>query len=168
MLRTFCALLAAAVLLFPSDAASQLEERGLEDSRERLITLFSELSPHEDVQIATPSLFIEEGRARFLGSDVVEVSAEGQTVPLDLRDIRSVSVRRGHGVKGGLWGLGSGILVGTFAGLLIAGFDCANPVACADTEKRGAVRYGMVFGVVGAATGYLWGRLDQDWVPIFP
>ena len=168
MLRTSFALVAAAALLLPSGAAAQVPEPGPEHARERLVTLFSELSPHEDVQIATPVLFIEEGRARFVGSDVVEVSARGQTVPLDLRDIRSVSVRRGHGVKGALWGLGSGILVGTFSGLLIAGYDCTNPVACADTERRGAIRYGIVFGVVGAATGYLWGRLDQDWVPIFP
>lgn len=168
MLRTPFALAAAAALLLPSDAAAQAGEPRPQDARERLVTLFSGLSPQEDVQIATPSLFIEEGRARFLGPDVVEVSAEGQTVPLDLRDIRSVSVRRGHGVKGAIWGLGSGVLVGTFSGLLIAGFDCTNPVACADTEKRGAVRYGIVFGIVGAATGYLLGRMDRDWVPIFP
>jgi hypothetical protein len=139
-------------------------------TRDRLTTLFSDLSPEEDVQIVTPSLFIEEGAYRGLGTDVVRVGVPGgsQTVPVDFRDIRSVSVRRGHAVKGALWGLGSGALVGGFTGFVVGGYSCNTPQGCNDLERRGAVRYGIVFGIVGAAAGYVLGRMDRDWVPVFP
>lgn len=163
------AALVATTLLVPSVLAAQ-DPTLAPGTRDRLTTLFSDLSPEEDVQIVTPSLFIEAGAYRGMGMDLVRVGVPGgnETVPVDFRDIRSVSIRRGHEIEGALWGLGSGLLVGGVTGLLVGGYACNTPQGCSDQERSGAVRYGIVFGLAGAAAGYLFGRLDRDWVPVFP
>jgi len=162
--------LVAAVALFcaPNAVLAQGVTPGGSSSQQRLVSLFSGLSPNQDVQIVASTMFIEQGEFREVRPDVVEVSSAGETVPVDLNDIRSVSLRSGHGLKGALWGLGSGLLAGSVSGLMIASFDCRSPAGCDYQERQGAIRGGILMGVTGAITGYLLGRADAYWKPVFP
>jgi hypothetical protein len=158
----------AAVLLAPAGSAAQEPAIGSQESQERLIALFSALSPDENVRIVTPVLFIDDGMFRGLRQEVVEVSMSGETFPVNLDDIRAISLRSGHGLKGAVWGVGAGLLVGSVGGMMVGSFDCNTPLGCNDSERQGALRGAVVIGLAGAITGFLVGRSDDYWKPVFP
>ena len=159
---------AAFLLSGTADMTGQEVPVVLVTSQERLHALFSELSPNRHVQVVTPGLLVEDGEVRALSTSVVELSQDGTPVSVDLDDIRAVSVRSGHSIQGMLWGLGAGLLVGSVSGLMVASFNCQTPVGCNSAEKEGAVRWGGVLGVLGGATGFMIGRHDVYWRPVFP
>jgi hypothetical protein len=137
-------------------------------SQERLHALFSQLSPNRHVQVVTPGLFVEDGEFLGLGTSVVELSQGGAPVSVELDEIRAVSLRSGHSIQGMLWGLGAGLLVGSVSGLMVGSFNCQTPAGCNSAEKEGAVRWGSVFGVIGGAAGFMIGRHNVYWRPVFP
>jgi hypothetical protein len=158
----------AAVFFAPVQAVAQEPAIGSPQSQERLIALFSGLSPNDNVRIVTPVLFIDDGMFRALRQEVVEVSMSGETFPVNLDDIREISVRSGHGLKGALWGLGAGILAGSVSGMMVGSFSCTTPLGCDNSEKEGALRGAVAIGLAGALTGFLVGRADDYWKPVFP
>lgn len=141
---------------------------GILTPQERLQALFAQVSPAEHVQVVTPLIFVEDAEFVAVGRSVVELNQAGTPVSVELADIRSVSVRAGHSLQGALWGAGSGVLVGAVSGMMAASFTCVTPEACSSAEKEGALRWGTLFGVVGAATGFVIGRYNVYWKPIFP
>jgi hypothetical protein len=156
-----------AAMIAPPAGAGQSPGEG-STSRDRLIELFSGISAESDIQIATPSLFIEEAAFQGLRGPAVRLRRDGETVPVPLDDIRSVAVKRSHALQGSLWGGGAGILVGAVAGMMIGSFGCISEVGCTQTEKEGALRWGIAGGLLGTVTGYLFGRRSVYWHPIFP
>lgn len=135
---------------------------------ERLRLLFTNLEPMDEVQIVTPSHFVEHARFGGVDGASVTVLQDGATVPLELVDIRAVSLRSNHQWQGALWGLGSGVLVGSVTGMMIASFGCVTATGCNNSERQGALLWGAVLGVTGAATGFAIGRTSVYWRPLFP
>lgn len=158
-------LLVATWLAWPSPSAAQpvSPERDA-----RLTGIFADMSPGSSVRVTTPTLFIDEGSFRTLEADVVQIQYGESVVPVSLEDIRTVLVEARHPVKGALWGLGVGALVGSVTGLMVGGFGCTTPEGCASTEHEGAIRWGSVFGVAGAIGGFVIGRYSVYWKPVFP
>ena len=87
---------------------------------------------------------------------------------MNLEEIRAVSVRSAHTVQGSLWGLGSGLLVGSVGGLLVGSFGCKSPTECVDSERDGAIWGAIIVGGLSTAAGFLLGRRDVYWKPVFP
>jgi hypothetical protein len=135
---------------------------------ERLVLLFSGLSPNDGVQIVTQRFFIQNGAFERVGRDSVRVTQYGAVVPVNLDDIIAVSVRSGHGLQGSLWGSGAGILIGTVVGSIVASFGCTTADVCTSSERQGALRLGAFLGVVGASAGFVFGRRSRYWKPVFP
>ncbi|MDA0328777.1 MAG: hypothetical protein O2958_07190 [Gemmatimonadetes bacterium] len=158
-------LLAGLSLLWPTDLSGQ--DRS-ELSQQRLVDLFSSLSPSQRVQIVTPVAFLDEAGYLSVSQDSVEVSWQGATVPVSLDHIRVVSVQSGHALQGTLWGAGTGLLVGSVAGMLIGSFSCTTVQGCNDAERRGLIRLGGALGLTGGALGFFFGRRSLYWKPVFP
>ena len=160
-------LTAVSVCIVPRGIAGQGPGEG--SGRRNLLTeLFSGISVESDVQIVTPSLFIEEATFRGLRGPAIQLSRDDETFPVPLDDIRSVALKRSHALQGTLWGAGSGILVGAVSGMMIGSFGCTSEAGCNQTEKEGALRWGVAGGLVGAVTGYIFGRRSVYWHSIFP
>jgi hypothetical protein len=51
---------------------------------------------------------------------------------------------------------------------MVGSFDCNTPLGCNDSERQGALRGAVVIGLAGAITGFLVGRADDYWKPVFP
>lgn len=138
------------------------------DAGARLVALFSGLSPERPVQIVTPLLFLQEAHFERLGADFVEVTQEGSTIPVDLSQIRAVSLKNGHPLQGTLWGVGVGALVGSMTGLMLTSFHCSPIEPCDEKERAGFFRWGMVGGLGGGLAGFVIGRYTLTWSPVFP
>lgn len=166
MRRHLCFALALAALAgAPTWVAGQ---DGPSSTEERLRLLFGELSPNVEVQIVTPLFFVERASVERVDASSVQVTQGGTTVPLDLIDIRAVSVASNHQWQGALWGFGAGVLVGSITGMMVGSFDCMTASGCNESERRGAIRWGSVFGLGGAAAGFAIGRSTIYWRPVFP
>ncbi len=137
-------------------------------SIERLQTLFATFEAGEALQIVTPRYFVEDAHFEGVDGGTVRLSQSGTEVPLELADIRAVSVRARHSLQGALWGAGAGILVGSLAGMIVGSFDCTTASSCQDAEREGALRWGSVFGIGGAVGGFVIGRYAVYWKPVFP
>jgi len=137
-------------------------------NQQRLHSIFTEMAPDTDVQVVTPMLTIERGTFRHFTDEIVGIEHEDETVPVHLSNIRSLSVRESHPVKGMLWGVGVGALVGTMVGLVSGSFQCRDPIDCADSERDQALAGGIIGGATGLVTGFLIGRLVDFWEPVFP
>lgn len=163
-------LLALVGVLLTAPVAIHAQEAvvGVPSPRERLVRLFSGLSPNDGVQIATQLFFIENGAFERVGHDSVRVTQYGTVVPVNLDEIIAVSVRSGHGLQGSLWGSGAGILIGTVVGSIVASFGCRTAEGCTSSERQGALRLGVFLGVVGASAGFVLGRRSRYWKPVFP
>lgn len=134
----------------------------------RLVEIFSDMSPQRDVQIVTPLLFLEDARFSRLGDDFVEVTTAGTTIPVDLDQIRAVSLKNAHPVQGTLWGIGVGALVGGMSGLMISAFRCKPTQQCDEVERNGLVRWGTISAITGGVAGFVIGRYTLTWQPVFP
>lgn len=134
----------------------------------RLNQLFSRMSVDTGVRVVTPSLFIDHGSFRSVGPEAVQIEYGGRVLPVDLGEIRSVEVEGRHPIKGMLWGLGSGLLVGSVGGMLIGSFYCTDPFDCERDERRGAFIGGASLGAAGAIAGFVIGKYQVSWRPIFP
>jgi hypothetical protein len=165
-LRAFWA--AGLSLLLVTPSAAQTEVGLLPSTQERLIQLFSTMKPRQPVQLVTPLYFVEDGRFESLGRSYVEVTENETTLPFDLADIRSVSVRSHHQIQGAIWGGAAGILIGGVTGMMVASFDCQTLAGCQQLEKDGAIRWATIFGAGGAIGGLVIGRFSVYWKPIFP
>ena len=166
--RTLLAILVLGVLpvlAIPEEVAAQ---PGQAERVERLTDIFSQMSRDAGVRIMTPSLFIDHGSFRSLQPEAVTIEFGNDVIPVELADIRTVQVEQRHPVKGTLWGLGAGLLVGSMAGLLLGSFYCDDPVDCGPEERRGAVIGGTSLGLAGGITGFLIGRYQVSWKPLFP
>lgn len=137
-------------------------------TEERLRLLFSQLQVTDEVQIVTPLFFVERARFESIDSGVVTVSQAGTAVPLDLVDIRAVSLRANRQWQGALWGFSAGVLIGSITGMMVGSFGCVTASGCNDTEREGAIRWGSVLGVSGGAAGFMIGRHSVYWRPVFP
>lgn len=137
-------------------------------TEERLRLLFSQLRVTDEVQIVTPLFFVERARFESIDAGVVNVSQGGTPVPLELVDIRAVSLRSNHQWQGAIWGFAAGVLVGSITGMMVGSFGCVTAEGCNDTEREGAIRWGSVLGVSGAAAGFMIGRHSIYWRPVFP
>ena len=137
-------------------------------SPERLRELFAQLSPRDDLQLTTPVLFIERATFESVSPRSVLVLADGQQTSVNLEEIRAVSVRSAHALQGSIWGLGAGLLVGSVGGLLVGSFGCVTQDECISGERDGAIWGAVVLGGLSAAGGFLLGRRDTYWKPIFP
>ena len=157
--------LALALAGLPSTALGQ---PGQAERVDRLSALFSDMSPETGVRVMTPGLFIEHGSFRGLEPETVRIAYEGTVIPVELGDIRSVQVERHHPIKGMLWGLGSGLLVGSVSGLLVGSFYCEDPVSCESEERRGALIGGASLGAAGGIFGFVIGKYQVSWSPVFP
>lgn len=158
-----------AVLWFAAPWKAEAQEtESTSPSEERLRELFSQLSPHDDLQLTTPVLFIERGTIESVTPRSVLVRTDGQPQAVNLEEIRAVSVRSAHSLQGSLWGLGSGLLVGSVGGLLVGSFGCVTPSECTSSERDGAIWGAIIVGGLSTVTGYLLGRRDAYWKPVFP
>lgn len=137
-------------------------------SEERLRELFAQLSPRDDLQLTTPVLFIERATIESVTPRSVLVLTDGEPRTVNLEEIRAVSVRSAHTVQGSLWGLGSGLLVGSVGGLLVGSFGCKSPTECVNSERDGAIWGAVIVGGLSTVTGFLLGRRDVYWKPVFP
>lgn len=151
--------------LLPHAASAQ---PGQDQRVDQLTSVFSGMREDTGVRVMTPMLFIEHGAFRSLEPESVRIEYGDSVVPVDLGDIRSVQVERHHPVKGMLWGAGSGLLVGAVSGLLVGSFYCDQPVSCESEERRGAVIGGTALGVAGGVVGFLIGKYQVSWSPVFP
>lgn len=152
-------------LAAPSVAQAQ---PGGAEREQRLTRIFSEMSVDTGLRLTTPQLYLEEAWFQSLGPEAVRVEYGGEVVPVELGDIRSVEVAGRHPVKGMLWGLGAGVLVGSVSGMLVGSFYCTDPFECRNEEKRGAYIGGASLGAAGAIGGFLIGKYQISWRPIFP
>lgn len=162
--RVLLALAVAAVAL-PGAAMAQPGEA---EREARLNELFSRMSVDTGVRVITPRLFIDHGAFRSVSPEAVSIEYGGELVPVDLGDIRSVEVEGRHPVQGMLWGLGSGLLVGSVGGMLFGSFYCTDPFDCEREERRGAYIGGAALGAAGAIGGFVIGKYQISWRPIFP
>jgi hypothetical protein len=160
--------LSLASLLCPMDAHAQTPTGSRPSTHERLVALFSELSPNQAVQIVTPQYLLENAYVEGLSQGIVALRQEGTRVSLDLTEVRSVSIRDNHWLQGTLWGGSLGALVGGLAGMMVSSFDCTTATSCNDAERAGAIRWATVFGVGGAVGGFVIGRYSFYWKPVFP
>jgi hypothetical protein len=165
MLRTPLAYLFVTASLGASSVVAQpvpMAERA-----ERLGALFSDLGPAQ-LRVETAAGTIESG---MLGpvrpQTFVLESARGPTT-IDYRDVRTVAQEGGHEIQGALWGAGAGALAGGFFGLMVHSYDCTTPLSCNRSENSGGIRGAIVVGAVGALIGYLFGRRQSHWHPIYP
>ncbi|MDX1647661.1 MAG: hypothetical protein R3304_10995 [Longimicrobiales bacterium] len=145
-----------------------LAQPGQAERVDRLTGIFSEMPTGTGLRVITPMIFIEHGTFRELESETVQIRYGDSLVPVSLADIRSVQVERHHPVKGMLWGLGSGLLVGSVSGLLFGSFFCEDPVDCESAERRGAIIGGTSLGLAGGIAGFVIGRYQVSWSPVFP
>lgn len=159
---------AAALLAMAGTAAPADTQEPSVSPEARLRMLFSSLGPSDEVQIVTPLHFVERAQYEGIDGSSITVRQDGAVVPLDFVDIRAVSVRSNHQWQGALWGLGTGLLVGSVTGMMVASFDCTSAQGCNTTEREGAIRWGSVFGAAGAVTGFVIGRTNVYWRPLFP
>lgn len=157
--------IAAITLTLPGQAVAQ---PGGAEREARLNLLFSRMSVDAGVRVTTPRLYIEHGAFQSVTPQAVRIRYGGEVLPVDLGDIRSVEVEGRHPIKGMLWGLGSGLLVGSVGGMLIGSFYCTDPFDCVREERRGAYLGGAVLGVTGGIGGFLIGKYQVSWRPIFP
>lgn len=134
----------------------------------RLAALFSDFGPDVQIQIVTPAFFVEDASVESVGSGYVELRQGETTVPIDLMDIRAVSIRSNHQIQGAIWGGAAGVLVGGVAGMMVASFGCRTVSGCNQLERDGAIRWATVFGVGGAVGGFVIGRYSFHWQPVFP
>jgi len=163
-------LLGAALFVLMLPRPAQLMAQTVQGSRpnERLVAVLSGLSPSQEVQIVTPRYLIDDAIFVGLRPGYLDVTQDGTPVPLDLTEVRAVSVRANHALQGTLWGAAAGILIGGVTGMMVASFDCTTASSCNETEQAGAVRWATVFGVGGAVGGFVFGRYSVYWKPIFP
>jgi len=160
-------LVVAASLCAVSPAAVTAQPGGIEREA-RLTELFSDMSVDTGLRVTTPMLFIEHGAFRGVGPGAVRIEYGGEVVPVELVDIRTVEVERHHPVKGMLWGLGAGLLVGSVSGMLVGSFYCDDPVDCVSEERKGAIIGGSSLGFAGGLGGFLIGKYQISWSRIFP
>jgi len=160
-------LLALLVVTAPFAVAAQSAGPG-SPSEQRLRELFAQFTPRDDLQLTTPVLFIERATIESVTPRSVLVLTDGEPQTVNLEEIRAVSVRSAHTVQGSLWGLGSGLLVGSVGGLLVGSFGCESPTECVDSERNGAIWGAIIVGGLSTAAGYLLGRRDVYWKPVFP
>ena len=137
-------------------------------SNERLIRLFSDLSPNDPVQMVTPLVSIDRGAFERVGRDSVHVTLNGVVVPVPLSHIRTVAFQSHHGLQGSLWGVVGGAVVGSMFGLIIGSFNCTTPVECQSSDKDSTIRWGAVAGIVGGGVGWLLGHRSAYWKSVFP
>ncbi len=161
-------MLLALVLTLAAPARHVQAQPGGAERSARLTRLFSEMSVDTGVRVTTAMLLIDHGSFRSVEDETVRIGYEGAVVPVELRDIRTVDVETRHPVKGMLWGLGTGLLVGSVGGLLLASFSCENPLDCEEADRRGAIIGGTVLGGAGALAGFVIGRYRVSWTPVFP
>jgi hypothetical protein len=134
----------------------------------RLAEVFSGLEANREVQLVTTQSFIESALLRGVDGGAVELTWKGEPLSVGLDQVRSVAVKKGHPIQGTLWGIGTGVLLGTVGGYLIVPFNCGSTEECERLGHDGAVRWGTVFGVTGAVAGFVIGRYNLTWRPIFP
>ena len=156
---------AIGLLVLPGLVAAQ---PGGEAREARLNQLFSQMSVDTGVRVVTPALFIDHGSFQGIGPEAVQIEYGGRVLPVELGDIRSVEVEGRHPIKGMLWGLGSGLLVGSVGGMLLGSFYCTDPFECEQDERRGAFIGGATLGAAGAIGGFVIGKYQVSWRPIFP
>jgi len=160
--------LLALALLLPAGAPVRAQQAPPLSRDEILTQLFGSLEPSTGVQLVTVGGVVEEGTLQGYGPEGVDLGQNGEVVPIGYGFVRSVSVQEGHGVQGALWGTATGALVGALFGMMYASFDCRSPSDCTYTEQQGALRGGILFGAVGGGAGFLLGRHQVHWHPIFP
>ncbi|MDX1494085.1 MAG: hypothetical protein R3253_08510 [Longimicrobiales bacterium] len=158
----------AAVALGLSTPGIAVAQPGGADREARLTRLFSQMSVDTGLRLSTSRLYLEGASFRSLESEAVRVEYGGEVVPVELGDIRSVEVAGRHPVKGMLWGLGAGLLVGSVSGMLVGSYYCTDPFECRNDERRGAYIGGASLGAAGAIGGFLIGKYQISWRPIFP
>ena len=141
-----------------------------DSNEDRLRALFAGMAVNETLQLITPEMIVDNARLVSLEPSTVELRQLGTGVPIsvDLTAIRGVAVERRHWLQGTLWGLGGGLLAGSMFGLMIGSFECDSLELCRSDERRGAVRWGTILGIVGGGVGFILGRRDVYWEPIFP
>ncbi|MBT8487720.1 MAG: hypothetical protein KJO65_02720 [Gemmatimonadetes bacterium] len=161
------ALLAVAALAFAFPGLASAQPGGAEREA-RLNQLFSQMSVDTGVRVITPQLFIDRGAFRSITPQAVRIEYGGEVLPVELGDIRSVEVEGRHPIQGMLWGLGSGLLVGSVGGMLIGSFYCTDPFDCVSDERKGAYIGGAALGAAGAIGGFVIGKYQISWRPIFP
>lgn len=162
----FVALLLCTLATLTTPAATTAQAVG--GSQSRLATLFGELSPGAQLQIVTPQMMVEGVSFEGVDGNSVRVSQNGNSVPINMADIRVVSVGDNHPLQGSLWGLGGGLLVGGAFGMLVGSFTCTNINDCSTEERQGAVIGAVGLGLIGATVGFIIGRNRFSWNPIFP
>ena len=165
MLRARNASLLLAATLLASPVAAQpvpLTERA-----ERLEALFSGLGPAE-LRVETSEGAIESGQLGPLRPETFVLQSVRGSTTIDYRNVAAVAQEGGHEIQGALWGAGAGALVGAFFGVMVHSYDCTSPLSCSRSENSGGVRGAIVVGAVGALVGYVFGRRQSHWHPIYP
>jgi len=158
-------LVASAVTVAASPAVAQpvpVAERAA-----RLGALFSDLGPAE-LRVETSAGRVESGVLGPVRPEAFVLDGIDGPLTIDYRDVQAVAREGGHGIQGAIWGGAAGALAGAFFGVMIHSYDCVTPVACNASENRGGVRGAVIVGTVGAVTGYLLGRRQSHWHPIYP
>ena len=136
----------------------------------RLQELFSGMHPSQNVRLITPEILVDDAEFVSVTPVTVELRQVGTGVPItvDLSAIRGVSIQKRHWLQGTLWGLGGGVLAGSVFGLMIGSFKCRTVDGCGVAERRGARVWGATLGAVGGSIGFVLGRRDVYWHPVFP
>ena len=147
----------------PGQVSSSTNERRLE-------ALFAGMHPSQNVQLITPEILVEDAEFVSVTPMTVELRQVGTGVPItvDLSAIQGVSIQKRHWLQGTLWGMGGGVLAGSVFGLMIGSFKCRTVDGCGVAERRGARVWGATLGAVGGSIGFVLGRRDVYWHPVFP
>jgi hypothetical protein len=155
--------LAAVVASTPSAAGAQ------EDAARPLHRALEALGDADRVQLFAPGVMVTDGTFVRFRNDSLTVADADALLAVHVDEIEGLSVERSRWRSVAIQAAGVGIVAGAMAGFVLGTARCGRQWEGCDAHAGSvALRWGAVFGVVGAVGGGLVGARMRGWHQVFP
>ncbi len=158
------------VLLASGPALSAMASplRAQEETAEPRRTL-SSLGDSARLRLLAPGVYVEDGFFLGFENDSVRVADADATLRVGLREIEGLSVRGSKWRSVAIQSAAVGVVAGGLTGFFLGTKGCGSVLEGCDRHALGvSLRWGLVFGGVGAALGSVIGSRIETWRSVFP
>lgn len=129
----------------------------------------SALGDSAHLRLLAPGVFVQDGLFLGLENDSVRVADADALLRVGVDEIEGLSVRGSKWRSVALQSAAVGLVAGAMAGFLLGSRECGDVLAGCDRHAlRVSVRWGVVFGGLGAVLGGAVGSRLETWRDVFP
>jgi hypothetical protein len=129
----------------------------------------SELGDSAHLRLLAPGVFVQDGLFLGLENDSVRVADADALLRVGVDEIEGLSVRGSRWRSVSLQSAAVGVVAGAMAGFFLGTKSCGDVLAGCDRHALGvSLRWGAVFGGVGAILGGAVGSKLETWRDVFP